>query len=483
MLWIRDKDTNLFGPVAIILLWISCVLAIAGIGHDIDVLIFWAINLIWLSNLCYSMAQYSKRYIFLVINLTYFLFYIGRITMTFFFEGDYALNFSHKTILETMGVIFSGLFFLRIFSSAFEHIRSSGKLIATTYSGNIELIRRLSKMFYWGTYIFAFAVIAERVVFVQATGYVDFYASYSSRMPGIVSRLASVNEVMFFIFLASTPKKRETRLVILAFLFLGILSLGYGQRNPLAVKFLFIFMIYIPLRQARSDEEDGEQWITRTYKTFLLISIPAMILLLAIWKFHRQDLSFEGSLGDLVIDFFDTEGNSAYIIGLAIENIKRFPDKFIIYTLEPIHEFLTNNFIYKMLFGAKSTLLYENSVYAAMNSWDIGKPLSYFANPVAYASGVGTGSCYLVEVFVDFGYVGVALISMLYSYIMNFVQKGNKCSWIVSTIMLLSVYEIMYAPRDLALSFVGKFFSFTFITVALIMYAMYRYIMNRRTYL
>ncbi|MDO4338415.1 MAG: O-antigen polysaccharide polymerase Wzy family protein [Eubacteriales bacterium] len=480
MYWIRDKQTNLFGPIAMLLLWISCVLAIVGMECDVDVSIFWAINFIWLSNLCYSMAKYSKRYIFLVINLTYFLFYIGRITMNYLFEGNFALKFSQETILETMGVIFSGLLFLRFFSSVFEHVRRNRELIATSNQGDIELIRRLAKMFYWGTYIFAFAVIAERVIFVQAMGYVDFYASYSSRMPGIVSRLASVNEVMFFIFLASAPKKKETRLVIFAFLFLGVLSLGYGQRNPLAVKFLFIFMIYIPLREARSDEEDGEQWITRTYKTFLLISIPAMVLLLAMWKFHRQDLSFEGGLGDLVIDFFDTEGNSAYIIGLAIENIKEFPDKFIIYTLEPIHEFLTNNFIYKMLFGAKSALIYENSVYAAMNSWDIGKPLSYFANPVAYANGVGTGSCYLVEVFVDFGYMGVALISMLYSYIINFVQRGTKCSWIVSTIMLLSVYEIMYAPRDLALSFVGKFFSFTFIAIAIVMYAIYRYIVSRR---
>ena len=460
---------TLLGVLSTLTAWCAIVTFIIGLLLRDSSLLFWTFNIMWISNILYCIDKYSGRFIFLVLNLTYFLFYMGRITLTYIFKGDFALDFDNSIIVETFTIIGVGLIALRLFAYLFDN--SEKTLRPSESKIEIHRINEIAKWVFWITYPFAVIVILERVFFVRATDYANYYVNYVTVLPGIVSKLDAINEIMFFLFLGTYPSQKKVKWPIIAFLFLGVLSLGYGQRNPLAMKFVLVFLIYIPLRNVFR-EENETVWVTRKYKFFCIVSIAALVLLMSFWKFYRLGETSLGSLGDLILDFFDTEGNSAYLIAETSKNIDRFPaDK--IYTLEPVYGFLTNNFIYKLLFGTKA-VAYGFTPEYAMTSWNFGMTLSYVVNPRAYALGVGMGTCYLSEVFVDFGYFGIFAISALYMKIIAYVQKNYGKNWLMSTIGLLSVYEIIYAPRDLALSFVGEFFSFTFIVVVFIIWLLYR---------
>lgn len=448
---------------------------------DVCKVLLYAFTILWISNVIYCFDIYSKRYIFLVLNLTYFLFYMGRIVLSYFMTGDYLIHshylktFSMEITEKTFVIIYLGLFFLRVFAVLLERPSSFSKPFdkSVDWGG----LNKIAYQLFWVTLPFSYLVVLERVIFVSATGYASYYTTFSSSLPSIVTKMDGFNEILFFLFLGTFPDKRKAKKAIIAFLGLGVLSLFYGQRNPLAIKAVFIFLIYIPLRDSLVGENE-EKWMTRKIKLFCAIAFPALIVLFSAWVFVRNAGQFDGGLVDLILDFFDTEGNSVYLIALGIDHIDEFPDG-IYYTLGPIHDFITNNVVYKAIFGNYvdiSSRTYEGVI----NSWGIGGLLSYFQSPSAFAAGVGTGTCYLVEAFVDFGYVGIALISFIYMKIITYVQNYRGNNWILFSIGLISVYDILYAPRDLALSFVNKFFSFSFIAMVVFVYFLYKRNTGRR---
>ncbi|MEZ0117652.1 UNVERIFIED_ORG: oligosaccharide repeat unit polymerase [Heyndrickxia coagulans] len=476
------KIVSFLAFLSLLSLMSSGLLWLIAAAYDLSTLAFYATHLIWVSNLLYAFVKIKNRFIFLTLNLTYFLFYIGRITFSYIFDHNFSLNYSDDIVMKVFNILFIGLFSIRIFAVYFEKvkiakIRESNIFWRNNSNININLLNKIVLTLFWLSFPCSLAVIVERVIFVQSSGYANYYTSFTTSLPEIVIKLDGINVICFFLFLATNPSKKKFKLPALAYILLGILSLGYGQRNPLALSFCMLFLIYIPLREKfRSVNE--ERWITKKYKVFCTITLPILILVFSFWKYYRLGLESSNSIGNLIMDFFNTEGNSSFIIGETIKSLDFFP-KERIYTIGPIVDFFTNNFIYKALFG-EGAYYAGFTVDAATKGWNFGKTISYLYNSRQYLAGVGTGSCYLAEVYKDFGYIGIPLITLVYMAIINYVQKSYKKNWVLSAVALLSINKIIYAPRDAALSFVGEFFSFTFIICIIIIIFLYLYINNRK---
>lgn len=444
---------------------------IASLIHDVE-LLFFTFHLLWLSNLCYGFTKLRTRFIFTVFHMTFFLFVMGRMTINWLFDGSYSLDYSSTIVINVYQIIALSLVTIRIFTVFFEKFRvelSSNEKISLIGSKiNKEYFKRAARLLFWISLPFAAVYILEKVLFVQAYGYSSYYVEYVSVLPSIFAKSYTFNEIAMFAFLCSEPSKKESKWPILAYLLLGILCLGYGQRNPIALGICIIFLVYYPLRELNASKK-GE-WITKRFKRLLIIGIPTLILFFSFWGFFRLSNNTE-SIGSMFISFFDAQGNSSKILAETIKHLHEFPENKN-YTFGPLTDFFTNNFIFNGLFG-KGMVYSGFTVDAALNGNNFGNAISYLYDSYHYLSGVGLGSCYMAELFVDYGYIGVVLINIVYAFFMVKIPKVYSKNIIFATMSLLFAYKIIYAPRDSALAFLSTVFSFTFITAVIILYVLY----------
>lgn len=461
-----------------ILFILSLVMFILSQNFNNTEVLFWAIQLIWISNIIYSLQSIKTKFIFFVFQLTFFIFIMGRITMTYMFYGDFNLNYNKEIIMTTFKVILTALYAIRIFYEVFTKIKLFNTKINFRENFlekkiNVKVLKKACKIIYWFSYIFAVIYILEKVIFVGKVGYANYYTDYSSNLPSIFPKMYSINEIVFFIYLGLKPTKVELRKISLSFILLGILCLGYGQRNPVALRFCVLLLIYYPIRELYG-KKDKESWINRKFKIRLCIIIPIAILFFSFWGAYRVENNKKFSISEAVVEFFDSQGNSCKIIAETFKRNSEFP-KDRVYTIGPIVDFLTNNIVYKKLFGSTNAY-FGFTKEGALNGWNFGSTLSYLHSPYHYLNGIGLGSCYLAEVVKDFGFIGILGISAIYVYIMIKTVKCYEKISITSGIMLMFVYKIIYAPRDSALSFLGNVFSFTFIMTMAMIYIVYKFL-------
>lgn len=444
---------------------------ITNFTNDIGML-FFVVQFLWLSNMCYGFAKLRTRFIFTVFHMTFFLFVLGRIIINWLFYGSYSLDYTLSIMCKVYQLIALSLITLRISSIIFEKFRvsihSNKKVKLVDYKINKIYFRKAAKILFWASFPFAIVYILEKVFFVKTYGYASYYVEYISVLPNIFAKLFTINEIAIFAFLGSEPSKEEIKWPVLAYILVGILCLGYGQRNPIALRICTIFLIYYPLRELYTVKK-GE-WINKKFKLLLIISIPTLILFFSFWGYYRASSSTE-SIGNMFTNFFNSQGNSSRILAETISHISDFP-QYKNYTFGSLIDFSTNNFIYNILFG--KTMVYSGfTVEAALNGNNFGNAISYLYDSYHYLLGIGLGSCYIAELFVDYGYVGVIVINAIYAYFMVKIPIAYSKNIIFSVVSLLFAYKIIYAPRDSALAFISTVLSFTFILSVVILYLLY----------
>ena len=453
-----------------IIVTISVSLILFGYVTNNVNLAFFATILILSSNIIYALKKIRNRYLFMVFNSTFFIFIMGRITMNFIFYGNIGLNYDNEIVMHTVLSIYISLITVFLTFLIVNNMKFKKVKIKQTFSKRIdvEVLRKASKLVFYATYIFALLTVVEKIYFVMHSGYAAYYIVYNSSLLGIVIKLATVNEIAFFFYLASHPIKKDTKVIFFLYLLIGILSLGFGQRNEVVLRICLVYFIYYPYRNLIR-EIDDEKWITRSYIRNVVIAIPALIFFMSFWGMVRAGVADKTSIGDHFISFFYNQGNSAEIIAFAKYAQNQIPNH--LYSLGPISEFLRSNILSKYIFN---TQVYTGfTIDAAMIGTNFGSTLSYLYNPSHYIQGIGLGSCYIAELYHDFGFLGVIFINVVYAF---FIAKfgGRKIHGAIKeAIYLMILYNIIYAPRDRALSFITNLFSFTFILTAFLIWFAY----------
>ena len=91
----------------------------------------------------------------------------------------------------------------------------------------------------------------------------------------------------------------------------------------------------------------------------------------------------------------------------------------------------------------------RQSLETAISGTYLADFVSYNANPTTYLTGMGYGSCYLEELYVDFGYIGVFLGNVIYGILLcvllkNAVNRGNIWRIAIGLFMIDAIFK---APR------------------------------------
>lgn len=318
-------------------------------------------------------------------------------------------------------------------------------------------IRYLSKNIYYLTYIFWVIILLDVVMYVIQYGYTSYYLYYSSRVPSIIRQIGYMAPMALFIFLATMPQKKEAKKPIFLYVVYLLLTLGTGRRVNFMTGLLIIFA-YALIRNIVNPEK--RPWLTKKAITALVLSLPVLITVMYLFEYFRSD-SYVGSASDYspLLGFFVRQGTSINVIKYA----ELFSDR-----LNPEAHYSLYNLI-KWLQGSGSIL---NDLFSLDFDFSMGKQtvltatqgtyladfVSYNANKSSYLTGMGYGSCYIEELYVDFGYFGVFCGNFIYGILLCSLMKNslrNHNIW--KTALGFYIVDLLFkAPRATFDAFLGQ---------------------------
>ena len=307
-------------------------------------------------------------------------------------------------------------------------------------------VRYISKLLYYGTYVFWLMTLLDTVLYVIQKGYASYYLSFSNRVPSYIREIAYMAPMAFYIFLATMPNKKEAKIPIVLYMLYTILSLGTGRRIHFMVGLVFVFA-YMVLRNTVNPGE--KPWISKKVMILICIAVPAILVVMYLFEYVRSE-AYVGTSSQYspIIGFFVRQGTSINVIKYG-ELFKDSLNKDAYYSFYNTIKWFQNSMFSKIFEPNALFTFGKQSQETAINGTYLADFISYKANRSIYESGMGYGSSYIEELYIDFGYIGVFLGNFFYGGLMCKLlrsAKNSKNIW-VTAIIFFMINEIFKAPR------------------------------------
>lgn len=331
---------------------------------------------------------------------------------------------------------------------------------AINYDSNYyKNVRKISKYYFYATYFFWILTLLDIVLYVVQYGYISYYLSYASRVPAVLREIGYMAPAVLFIYLATMPKKKEAKLPIIMYSVYLLLSLGTGRRIYFMTGLLVIFA-YMMLRNVIRPEE--KPWISRKSIIKICITVPFLLISMYLFEYMRSE-NYVGTASQYspLFGFFVRQGTSINVIKYTeLFELRLNQDAY--YSLYNTLRWLQDSWIDKLMNLDLSYAFGKQSQETATTGTYLADFVSYNANSNIYLDGMGYGSCYIEELYVDFGYLGVFLGNVLYGVLLckllkNSMRQGNI--WLMA-VGLFIIDAIFKAPRATFDSFFGQFLYF-----------------------
>ncbi len=413
---------------------------------------FVLVLVIWTLFIFYACNNLKDRSMLFAFLIAFFIFLLGRdfVQQFFkyqieFFDPDTQFHVYFSEILSLVVLAFSYMFFAKC---------RTGSMKKTEYEyrvGHINNVRKISQYVYYMSWMVA--VISRILVgrFVSNYGFTSYYIDYSEYLRGntilyLISKVALIMPVAWCIYLSTRPPKDKIRIPLLLYLiYLGTSIIGTGQRSTalLGLLFLFVYFMY------RNGLDPSEHWITRKITIIGTLALPLIAVFVSAYSEWRESgIMTVSSFNSGIMDFFYDQGVTSNITKRAFMYKERIPDQ--IYTLEFLH-----SGILARLLNIK--VYHGNTVEHAMYGGSFTHSLGYVVLGSSYLAGRGTGSCYIAELYQDFGYLGILLGNILYGFILVKIANREKDSGIFWTsIKFYIITQIIWAVRASFSGFISQ---------------------------
>lgn len=426
---------------------------------------------VWLWGLSYTLKRLNDRVVLFAFHLTIFTFLMARLFIDDFASGytsDYTENaqtvahYSRSAEYFIYFVLTLSLYFVQIgylFRNKEGAIEvSMNKSYSRVY---IDKVKVISKRLSYLLYVFTIFTTLEMIMYIWSNGYLAYYLSFNHSLPHAFYTLDAAFGFAFFLFLACMPEKKEAKPLIYLYLLRACLALLSGQRSSFILPALFI-VIYLFLRSSMTPEDP---WIGRKGKIALLASFPFVCASMFVVMLIRGDnAGGNEGLFTYFLDFFYQQGGSVKILGLSYDMQGNIPDGQL-YSLGPLIRWFDGNFVTQLLgLGHRYE---EVTVEMAMKGHNLGSFLTYNSDEYKYLNGGNYASSYIAELWLDFGYVGVVVGSIIYGRIMADVLTFAKNNLWKATIAFIMMYNIIYAPRACYIYFITECMSYSFIVIVI----------------
>lgn len=418
-------------------------------------MLFISLGILLIGNMFYGIEKMKERFVFCLFNLACLFFLYGRTFIKITTLEDWQYPFNPEIHRTAITIIYVSVLFLLIGAVFYGQFKQSKQLKTIKkenvwqteeFRKNMQIISFIAYLF---LAVFLLIVEIEKPIAMQGKSYVDYYYSFESSLPGFVLSLSALAKFALCLFLATLPTK------MMAFIALGIYVVStipvfiVGQRNQFISAALFVVCYYL-LRDF-IEKDKPKKWFGKFEGTAIAIALPFFFAFLSLYESIRKDIAVSKvNIFSSISNLFYSQGVTYEVICKCIKYIDVLPDTNISYTFGAIIAYFKSNEISKMLFGTQSyssqtvdMALYGNSLSDTVSYLDLGQK---------YLEGAGLGSSYIVELFVDFGYIGVMLFSFILGiFLVWCVRKFDK-SILSSYFVLVALIQLFMVPRSAATS-------------------------------
>lgn len=421
-----------------------------GIREDLNIMTY-GMLVVWLGNVVYAFEEFQKRFFFFVFHCTFFTFLLGRAFFAYFrgyewwreAEQAYENNFfAISAIVVSLICLLIGAITMELLLSK-KPKQNDGVLSEkeNRFSQNLQAVALIVFLL---TTIFFYVQEGEKLIFITGKSYLDFYTGFTQQLPTVIYTIASFMKYSLCLYLATMPSKKRTILPLALYWISAIPSLIIGVRNPIVQNTLFI-VVYFVLRNVNDNKE---KWIGKAEKMIMLVMAPIAAVFLAAYAFIRSGNNLNGKNPfSLFVEFFYGQGVSINVLSRGYGHRLNLPERPIRnYTFGGIIDYFTYGTIGQKIFGTQALPdfnCYEN----ARLSNNFSHNLSYLVFKDQYLNGHGLGSCYIIENFIDFGYVGIIVFNLVLGILLIYMMRGMKKNHLINTILLLFLTGIFYIPR------------------------------------
>lgn len=417
-----------------------------------------AVLSLYVSNLIYSCAELRGRLLFLYLHAGIFLFWLTRIIFTPLLSWGSWWLWNYKTTLFALGSIFLTLVSLRLGNALYELWFFSPKqtlmrLRAHERRGFIARPDFIQCIQTAALLLFLLAFVGEMLkgyIILKEMSGLDYTAYYTidwgSKIPWVVGVLSSLMPYFFAGFLATLPSRRTTVLVLLCTLISTVPMLKIGSRSAFVLTFIFAAFYYLSRAILAKAQNSPERWISKKLVITALILMPVGVLAMGALNYIRAGEHINLNLATLMADAFYKQGVSFDVLGHGY----RVSDKvsalgFKFFSLGGVIDEFTQGFIGQLILGLPQIPDY-NSTQLALEGHSYAHTMSYYAHP-RYLQGEGYGSAYILELYADFGFAGMALGSLFIAAVLSYLSNRIGRTWFGGMVALTVALNVMHMPR------------------------------------
>lgn len=241
---------------------------------------------------------------------------------------------------------------------------------------------------------------------------------------------------------------------------------------------------YVPLDCDENIHKQTEEAVKNAIKALglnncavnvgIILILPFLAVFVSAYNIWREGGNasslnfFEG-----ILNFFYDQGVTGNVLKRAYMYKNQIPKQ--IYTLEFLH-----SGILARLFNIK--VYHGNTVDHAMYGGSFTHTLGYTVMNSAYLAGRGTGSSYIAELYQDFGYTGIILGNILYSFLLARITKNeDNDSLLKKSIKFMIITQLLWAPRGSFTYFISQNLTPTTIATLLLVFGI-SYLWEKRKY-
>lgn len=300
-----------------------------------------------------------------------------------------------------------------------------------------EIILMASSMLWIVCFFCQLIISLDKFMFVRKSNYVEYYVSYKNTFPLIMNVYSTIFGYIVLFILALKPKKILTMLVLASNILVSIPILLMGMRNGFLMSLVFTF-IYLLYRYDIVREKMHSRKVIMWGCISILILGGFMGFL---GNFRENKEAKSRNMIQAFLNFGYEQGTTFDTIRQAYYYSDKLPEHKS-YTLGPIIDYLYYGKVGQILFNSID-LGDGNGILKGTQGNNLSHHLSYAVMKGKYIEGYGRGSSYIPELYLDFGYIGVCIGSLLLGLFLQIIHC-NIFKNVGSTIVYLGALSNLW---------------------------------------
>ncbi len=404
-------------------------------------------------NTIYAFESIKDRVIFLMLHITIFTFLISRPFIGMLRGEKWWLSSSQaaENIYFSINIILLSMLFLYIGGVAGTYIYGILEKKKQTYKRekckNIQFrnyLQVVAMVAFYVTMCFFMIQEGEKLLYMRGRNYVEYYTGFHSQLPGIFYTIASFMRYSLCIFLATFPSKKRAFIPLCLFELSAIPELFIGVRNPIMLNSIFIFLYYM----IRNAYEKREKWIGKIETLLLVIAVPVSLIFMTAYSYIRSGMEIaQKNIFKLFFDFFYGQGVTFNVLGIAYGHRNNLPERaWRNYTFGGMIDYIVHGRIGQTLFGTEPLPEGNNWTNGTLSN-NFSHNFSYLVRKDDYLNGQGWGSSYMLETYIDYGYIGLVIFNLILGILLVYMLKRFGKNTLLDTVFLVSLTTVFLIPR------------------------------------